>query len=134
MYDVISKFSFICACLVIFFISCNLIGCSNGQLFTISWPWSKRVTFYLQTEEWKQISNSKTTLSIDTKDSKIQSIDFNWFSTKPEMYFSPTKIRKTNTNIEKNTADQCYMFRFKCSKYIQLFFEKYTFKYEYYNI
>jgi hypothetical protein len=133
MYDVISKFSFICACLVIFFISCNLIGCSNGQLFTISWPWSKRVTFYLQTEEWKQISNSKTALSIDTKDSKIQSIDFNWFSTKPEMYFSPTKIRKTNTNIEKNT-DQCYMFRFKCSKYIQLFFEKYTFKYEYYNI
>jgi hypothetical protein len=28
---------------VIFLISCNLIGCSSGQLFTISWPWSKRV-------------------------------------------------------------------------------------------
>ena len=83
-----------------FLISCNLIGCSSGQLFTISWPWSKRVIFSRKTEEWRQFSNSKhypkslKIHPIDTKDSKIQWIGFSGLSAKPEMYFSPTKLRK----------------------------------------
>jgi hypothetical protein len=49
-------------------------------------------------------------------------IDFNGLSTKPEMYFSPTKMRNNKYKHRKNTG-QCYMFWFKCSTYIRLFFE-----------
>lgn len=35
-----------CACLVIFFIAGNLIGCSSARHFTISWLWSKCVIFF----------------------------------------------------------------------------------------
>jgi hypothetical protein len=44
------KYCFICACLVIFLISCNLIGCSSGQLFTKSWPRSQ--SRYIQSCNW----------------------------------------------------------------------------------
>ena len=53
-----------------------------------------------QTEEWRQFSNSKhypkslKIHPIDTKNSKIQWICFSGLSAKPEMYFSPTKLRK----------------------------------------
>jgi hypothetical protein len=41
----------------------------------------------------------------------------------PKCTFLRPKCEKTNINIEKTLAMQCYMFRFKCSTYIQLFFE-----------
>jgi hypothetical protein len=71
----IAFYFLICACLVIFFISCNLIGCRSGQLFTISGPWSKRVLFSdkLRSEDNFQAQNStKKIYAVDSKDSKIQ--------------------------------------------------------------
>jgi hypothetical protein len=81
-------------------ISCNLIGYASGRLFTIFRPRAGELFFWRQTKERRQFSNSKhypknrKIHAIDIKYCKIQRIYFNGFSTKPEMYFSSTKVRK----------------------------------------
>ena len=79
--------------------------------------WGAKTIFKLKT-----LPKNWTIYAIDTKDSKIQWIYFNGLSAKPEMYVSPNKMQKNKYKHRKNTG-QCYMFWFKCSTYIQLFFE-----------
>jgi hypothetical protein len=83
--------------IVIFFISCNL---TKRGIFSIARNRGVTTIFKLKTlpKNWK-------IHPIYTIDSKIEWIDFSGLSAKPEIYFSPTKIRKKQIrtiNIEKH--------------------------------
>ena len=93
-------------CLVIFLISCNLIGCSSGRLFTISWLWSKSVIF------WRMARSEK--LSFEHKNHrKIWNIT-QWILNNPIWLHVESvpcrKGSKTKYFLDINTEKQCNFY------------------------
>ena len=118
-----------------FLISCNLIGCSSGRLFTISWLWSKSVIFW-------RMARSEKLLFEDKNYRKIWNFT-QWILNNPiwlhvesvpclKCIFIRAKCSKRKYFLDINIEKQCNFcilyFVFKYFAYIQRYFEKYSLK------
>jgi hypothetical protein len=131
---------FICACIVIFFlISAIWLAIGTGSFLRFLDRCPKEL--FLATNrcaktvlKLKTLHKKLKNRPIDTKDSKIQWIYFSGLCAKPEMYISPTKMRKNKYKHLKTTCHACSATVHVLIQMLLIYsaiLRKYTYKHKY---